>query len=249
MKVDYTDAENKLQEQGFCILKGHLAVSLIDNCRVAFLPVLQNFLENNGHLPNRGTNRYFLPMPFEPPCFVPEFFFDETILSLVKSILGDRIVADHWGCDVPILGSDYQTIHVDYQRPLFYELPDLQLPAYMLITNFALTDITQENGPIELAPATHRMSRQEAINAIEKNEIEMLPICMDKGDVLIRHPWVLHRGTPNKTDTPRLLTTIRYVRNWYADNSREVNSIPTSLWESLTADQRQLLRFPIQANK
>ena len=53
----------------------------------------------------------------------------------------------------------------------------------------------------------------------------------------------------NKTDTPRLLTTIRYVRNWYADNSREVNSIPTSLWESLTADQRQLLRFPIQANK
>ena len=95
MKVDYTYAEEELQKQGFCILKGHLAVSLIDNCRVAFLPVLQNFLENNGHLPNRGTNRYFLPMPFEPPCFVPEFFFDETILNLVKSILGDKIMADH----------------------------------------------------------------------------------------------------------------------------------------------------------
>ena len=69
---------------------------------------------------------------------------------------------------------------------------------------------------------------------------------MDIGDVLIRHPWTLHRGTPNKTDTPRLFATIRYVRNWYCDSSREINSIPTSVWELLTSEQRAMLRFPIQ---
>jgi len=244
----FIDKADELQEQGFCILKGHFAVSLVDNCRLAFLPVLEEYLKNNGHLPNRGTNRYFLPMPFEPHGFAPEFFFDNTILSIIKSILGDRIAADQWGCDVPLSGSDYQTVHVDYQRPLFQEFPDLQLPAYMLVMSFALTQITEKNGAIELAATTHRMTREEATKAVKTKEIKMLPVSMDIGDVLIRHPWVLHRGTPNKTDTPRLLATIRYVRNWYADNSREVNSIPPSVWKSLTTEQRNMLRFPVKAD-
>ena len=53
-------------------------------------------------------------------------------------------------------------------------------------------------------------------------------------DVLIRHPWALHRGSPNTTDIPRALVTVRYVRPWYVDNSREVDSIPQTVWESLT---------------
>jgi ectoine hydroxylase-related dioxygenase (phytanoyl-CoA dioxygenase family) len=244
----FTTKKAELQTQGYCILKGHFATSLMDNCRLAFLPEFQKYLENGSHRPNRGSNRHYLPMPFEPPCFTAEFFFDTQILSIVKSAIGDRIVADQWGCDVPLSGSDYQTAHVDYQRPLFYELPDLQLPAYMLIISFALSTITQQNGAIELAPSTHRMKREEAVKAVEQKEIEMSPICMDKGDVLIRHPWVLHRGTPNKTNAPRFLTTIRYVRDWYADNSREVNSIPASVWKSLTTEQRNILRFPMKAD-
>ncbi len=238
----------KFQELGYCLLKSHLSTSAINNCRLSFLSVLQKYLEDHRHMPNRGLNRHFLPMPFEPPCFAPEFFFDDKILFIVKSILGDRIVADQWGCDVPLLGSEYQAVHIDYQRPLFYEFPDLQLPPYMLVMSFALTQITEQNGAIELAPTTHCMTREKAVRAVEKKKIEMLPICMDIGDVLIRHPWVLHRGTPNKTDTPRLLATVRYVRNWYADNSREVNSIPTSVWKSLTTEQRSMLRFPMKTD-
>jgi hypothetical protein len=242
----FTDKVEEFQKYGYCILKGHFATSLIDNCRAAFLPILKTYLDNNGHLPNRGTNRYFLPMPFEPPCFAPEFFFDLEILAIVKSIMGDRIIADQWGCDVPLLGSSYQTVHIDYQRPLFHEFPDLKLPTYMLVVSFGLTKIAQEDGAIELAPGTHGMSREEAIDAVETSKIKMLPIHMDVGDVLIRHPWVLHRGAPNRTHSPRLLVNIRYVRNWYCDSSREVNSIPASVWKSLTSEQRDMLRFPLQ---
>jgi ectoine hydroxylase-related dioxygenase (phytanoyl-CoA dioxygenase family) len=70
------------------------------------------------------------------------------------------------------------------------------------------------------------------------------PVILDIGDVLIRHPWTLHRGTPNVTDTPRPLLTIRYVRRWYADYSRDVNSIPLAVWQSLTPEQREVMRFP-----
>ena len=80
---------------------------------------------------------------------------------------------------------------------------------------------------------------------MELAEIEMQPVPLESGDVVIRHPWALHRGTPNITDTPRPLVSVRYVRRWYADNSREVNPLPRAVWQSLTAAQQCILRFPI----
>ncbi len=235
----------ELQDKGYCVLRAHLARSLIDACRDAFWPVLLAYIEMHGHEPNRGPHRHFLPMPFEPPCFVPDFFFDTEILSIVRGAMDDRIVADQWGCDVPLLGSEYQGAHVDYQRPLFGEAPGISLPSYMLVVSFGLLRVTPDLGPLEIAPATHRMPRNAALRGLEAGEIGMRPILLDIGDVLIRHPWALHRGTPNITDTPRALVSIRYVRRWYADDSREVNAIPRAVWESLTPGQRSAMRFPV----
>ena len=235
----------ELQENGFCVLRAHLAKALIDACREAFWPILLDYVNTNGGKPNRGTNRHFLPMPFEPPCFAPEFFFDSEILSVVRGAMDERIVADQWGCDVPLGGSDYQGVHVDYQRPLFCEDPELSLPAYILNVSFGLVAINRENGPIEIAPGTHRMPREQALRSVATSAMDMHAVQLEIGDVLIRHPWALHRGTPNRTDVPRPLLTIRYVRSWYADNSREVNSIPRAVWQSLTPQQQSGMRFPV----
>jgi ectoine hydroxylase-related dioxygenase (phytanoyl-CoA dioxygenase family) len=242
--LDISDKLAELSESGFCVLKGLFPAPLIDACREAFSPVLLDCLKNKE--PNRGPHRHFVPMPFQPPCFTPEFLFDDHVLEVVRGAMGERFVIDQWGCDTPIRGSEYQNAHVDYQRPLFSELPDLFLPAYMLVVSFGLVSITQALGPIEIASRTHRMPREEAIRAVQSGEIEMQPILLGLGDVLIRHPWALHRGTPNTTDTPRALVTIRYVRHWYADNSREVNAIPQAVWQSLTPEQQSAMRFPVE---
>jgi ectoine hydroxylase-related dioxygenase (phytanoyl-CoA dioxygenase family) len=234
----------ELSESGFCVLRGHFPAPIIEACREAFWPVLIHCLKDKE--PNRGPHRYFVPMPFHRPCFTPEFFFNAHVLDVVRGAMGERFVADQWGCDTPIRGSEYQNAHVDYQRPLFSELPDLLLPSYMLVVSFGLVPITQALGPIEIAPRTHRMRREEAIGAVQSGEIEMQPIPLELGDILIRHPWALHRGTPNTTDTPRALVTIRYVRHWYADNSRDVNAIPQTVWRSLTPEQRSVMRFPVE---
>ena len=218
---------------------------MIDACREAFWPLLLAYLKVHGHEPNRGPHRHFLPMPFTQPCFTPEFFFDKEVLSIARGVMDDRVVADQWGCDVPLRGSERQGIHVDYQRPLFSEAPDLSLPAYALVASFGLVPITPENGPIEIAPATHRMPRQEALRAVEAGEIGMQTVPLEIGDVLIRHPWALHRGSPNTTGTPRALVSLRYVRHWYADSSREVDLLPRAVWESLTREQQSVMRFPV----
>jgi hypothetical protein len=235
----------ELQDQGYCVLKRQLAQSVIETCREAFWPVLLAYLEKHAGEPNRGPHRHFLPMPFDPPCFAPNFFFDPAILNIVRGVMDDRVVADQWGCDVPVQGSDYQDAHVDYQRPLFAEVPDLALPPWMLLVSFGLVPVTPDHGPIEIAPGTHRMPRQQAHQALQSATIALHPVALEIGDVLIRHPWALHRGTPNTTATPRALAGIRYVRRWYADDSREVNSIPRAVWESLTSDQQNAMRFPV----
>jgi hypothetical protein len=35
------------------------------------------------------------------------------------------------------------------------------------------------------------------------------------------------------------------LRRWYADESRDVNAIPNALWQSMTREQRALMRFPV----
>ena len=234
-----------VQEKGYCVLRQHFARSSIDACRHGFWPVLLRYLDAHYDEPNRGPRRHFMPMPFEPPCFRPEFFFDADVLRIVRGAMDDRVVADQWGCDVPLRGSEYQVPHTDYQRPLFAEAPDLELPVFVLVVSFGLVPITIENGPIEIAPGTHRLPRQGATHAVETSEIAMQPVLLDVGDVLIRHPWALHRGSPNKTDTPRALVTIRYVRRWYADSSREINFLPRAVWASLTQEQQSVMRFPV----
>jgi len=244
--VSVEDKIAELQDKGFCVLKAHFAKSLMQSCREAFWPILLDYLEKNRDKPNRGDHRHFLAMPFTPPCFAPGFFFDAGILSIVRGVMDDRVVADQWGCDVPLRGSKHQQFHVDYQRPLFPEAADLSLPTYILVVSFGLVDILPAHGPIEIAPGTHKMPRNQALRSVEEAQIETQAVTLNSGDVLIRHPWALHHGTPNVTDTPRALLTIRYVRRWYADDSREVNSIPLSVWQSLTTEQQSMMRFPIE---
>jgi hypothetical protein len=239
------DAAEELVARGFCVLRNHFNRKALHDCREAFWPILLQYIAEHREDPNRGPNRHFLPMPFDPPCFAPEFFFDEQVLGLVRGEMDDRIVADQWGCDAPVKGSDYQGWHVDYRRPLFPELPDLALPVYLLVVSFGLDDVGPEDGPIEIASGTHRLPREEALHKVERSEIETECVTMGLGDVLLRHPWALHRGTPNTTDRPRALLTIRYVRHWYFDSSREVHSIPTDVWRSLTPEQHTLMRFPV----
>jgi ectoine hydroxylase-related dioxygenase (phytanoyl-CoA dioxygenase family) len=91
------------------------------------------------------------------------------------------------------------------------------------------------------------MTKEEGLRAVQSRQIHMQPVPLEVGDVLIRHPWALHRGTPNTTDTPRALASIRYVPRWYTDSSRETQEIPQAVWHSLTPEQRAIMRFPIGA--
>jgi len=245
VKLNIKEKKEELKLKGFCVLNNVLPCDQIDRLREGFWQTLTDYLGKNAQFSNRGPNRHFMAMPFNPSTFSADFFFNPTILEMIKSVLGERMVIDQWGCDTAVLGSEYQQLHIDYQRPLFPEFPNLLLPPYMLIVSFGLLDIKQRNGAIEIAAGTHKLERERANCLVGSGTISLQPVELRKGDVLIRHPWALHRGTPNFTETPRTLVTIRYVRSWYEDRSRDVNPIPLTIWKNLTGDQKDLMRFQV----
>ena len=84
----------EVQQNGYCVLRSHFSQSIVNACREAFWPVLLGYLDARCEAPNPGPHRHFLPMPFASPCFVPEFFFDDVVLRIVRAAMDERVVAD-----------------------------------------------------------------------------------------------------------------------------------------------------------
>ena len=138
------------------------------------------------------------------------------------------------------MGSEYQDVHRD-TPPLFPEIGQ-ETPPFQLAVNFPLVPVGIENGPLEIARGSHMMSKAEGMRRIEAGEIKLEPITMRLGDVMIRDVRGLHRGTPNRTETPRPMVVIGYSRRWLFRPEVSIR-VPRATLETLSERARSLLRF------
>jgi ectoine hydroxylase-related dioxygenase (phytanoyl-CoA dioxygenase family) len=142
--------------------------------------------------------------------------------------------------DTPLLGSDYQDIHRD-APPLFPEWGQ-ETPSFQLAVNFPLVDVTMEMGPFEVARGTHVMSREQGMALINSGAVPLQPVLLGLGDVMIRDVRGLHRGTPNRTTTPRPMVVIGYSRKWMFRPEVHIR-VPRAALETLSPRGKQLLRY------
>lgn len=242
-----TDIRKKaaeIRQQGFCILPNHFSQKAIEACARAFRPILLDYAQTHSETPNRGPNRYYIPLPFQPPIFNPQFFFDPTILAIHEAVLGENTRIDQFASDTSFNGSVYQDVHADVPA-LFHEAPEMIHPPQILAMNFPLIRITPNHGPFEVARGSHLLPESEALKKIEAGDISLDPLLLNIGDALIRDTRCLHRGTPNRTDAPRPVAVISCTRTWFY-RERERNPIPESIWIRFSDSQQKLMqRFPI----
>ncbi len=227
-------------EQGFCILRGHFAKAKMRAWLEAFRPLLEAHVEREGQLQNRGPARYYVTLPFREPFADPEVYEDDDVLAVVGGLVGPDAVMCQLATDTPLHGSDYQDTHRD-APPLFPE-SGRETPPFQLAVNFPLVDVTLENGPFEIARATHMMSKEEGLRLIESGERPLEPLLMEAGDVMIRDVRGLHRGTPNRTTTPRPMVVIGYSRKWMFRPEVHIR-VPRAALETLSPRGKQLLRY------
>ncbi|HKG21479.1 MAG TPA: phytanoyl-CoA dioxygenase family protein [Blastocatellia bacterium] len=226
--------------EGFCVLRGHFPQATLHAWRERFAPMLEEHVAREGHLKNRGPSRYYVTLPFAAPFADPSIYEDESVLAIVFKLVGLDAIMVQLATDTPLLGSEYQDVHRD-APPLFPETGQ-ETPPYQLAVNFPLVDVTPETGPFEVARGTHMMSKEEGLRRIESGAIELEPILMNLGDVMIRDVRGLHRGTPNRTEMPRPMVVLGYSRRWLYRPEVSIR-VPRPELDRLSERARSLLRF------
>ena len=181
-----------------------------------------------------------MTLPFREPFADPSVFEDEDVLAVVGGLVGEGAQFHQLATDTPLLGSEYQDVHRD-APPLFPET-GRETPPFQLAVNFPLVDVTQENGPFEVARATHMIPKEEGLRRIESGEIKLEPLTLRAGDVMIRDVRGLHRGTPNRTREPRPMVVLGYSRRWLFRPEVSIR-VPRAALERFSERARSLLRF------
>lgn len=243
--IDIQECINQVRQDGYCILRGHFPVDAVEACHMAWHPIADAYLAEHADNPNRGPNRHYIPLPFRPPLYNSAFFNDDTILAIATGVLGEQVLIDGFASDTPFKGSIHQDVHADLPA-LFPERPDLILPPHILAVNWPFVDVTPENGPFQMAEGTHLLPKAEAMARTESGEFPLKSLLMEVGDMMIRDPRCLHRGSPNLTDTPRVQAGYTLLRPWYLRHRLDRKVIARSFWETLSAREQNLLqRFPV----
>jgi hypothetical protein len=228
----------ELQDDGICVLRGALDPLLIQGWADAFAQLFERRRTIEGGLAPRETERYYLTLPWREPFADERVFAHPAILGVLDRLFDKDYVMVQLGADVPLPGAEYQEVHRDFMH-IFPE--EVITPIYAVAVNFPLVKITDENGPFQMARKTHKMTRAEGLKKIETGELEFESFYADPGDVTIRSPLALHRGTPNRSGAARPMVVMGYVRAWM--NTPNVSmSIPRAYLDSLPGHLRNRMR-------
>ena len=222
------------------VLKGLIPAEKIDAWNAAFQPLLQASIQREKDDPNRGPGRYYVTLPFQGLWADPEIVDNDEIMAVVSELVGADGVMCQLATDTPVRGSDYQELHRDTQ--LLFPETGHESPPYQLAVNFPLVDVTLDNGPMEMAPGTHMLSKAEGMRRIRDGEIPLEPVLLNRGDVLIRDVRHIHRGTPNPSAQPRPMVVIGYSRRWLFRPEVQI-TVPKATLERMPERARKWLRF------
>ncbi|HYE07402.1 MAG TPA: phytanoyl-CoA dioxygenase family protein [Planctomycetota bacterium] len=227
-----------LERDGVCVIRALFDPALIERWRAAFTGIFYERRRRPGGLAPRERERFYLTLPFAPPFADASVFANDVILGILDRVFPQEYVLVQLGVDVPLQGSEFQEIHRDY-RPLFSDR--VVTPLYALAVNVPLVAVTEDNGPFQMARGTHVLPRDEALARIRSGEIPMESFLMQPGDVMIRTPLAMHRGTPNRTPTPRPMVVMGYAMHWLHTPKVELE-VPRAYYDSLPEATRALLR-------
>lgn len=238
-KATLADLASDFRRDGYVVLRRHFDPAVLARWRVAFMPLLERHRATEAETANRGTERFYVTLPFRAPFDDPAVYADPDVLHLCRLLVGTDLVMVQLATDTPLIGSQAQDVHRD-ALPLFPEL-DSETPPYQLAVNFPLVDVTLENGPTEIAAGTQSAPKEVGLERLARGDVALAPFEMSVGDVMVRDVRGLHRGTPNRTQEPRPMVVLGYSRSWLSRPEVSVR-IPRSGWDALPEDRRYLLR-------
>lgn len=243
-------AVEQVKANGYILFDKVIPEEKISAIRNEFDPIFDEYIDRKGY--NTGTNRAQMFLPFKAPFIDEDIICHPIATSVIDRLLGPWNHCNYFASDTPMPGADYQNAHCDIM-PLFPDL-DIPLPAFSLVLNIPLVDVTEENGPLEVWPGgTHNnpdRSNHDTLNNTVNPHMHIVraaehmyseKVLMSAGSIVIRDIRMWHRGTPNLSNDRRTNLAMIFNRSWYGAGSSI--QIPQETYESLSEKAKELYRM------
>ncbi len=149
--------------------------------------------------------------PPHAPYIFPDIVANPITNQVTVALLGEGAYNSFYNGNTNCPGSGLQPLHMDTG----HLWPDLNPshPTATVVVNFALRDVSADDGAIELWPGTHLIGdvgRRIDDEDEAKRRAELPPVRGEtkKGSALIRDMRMWHRGVPNPSDIPRHMVAL-----------------------------------------
>jgi ectoine hydroxylase-related dioxygenase (phytanoyl-CoA dioxygenase family) len=184
--------------------------------------------------------------PFDSPWMLANPF----AMQLLRFQLGKDFSRKFVSSDTCLSGAELQSPHREMD-------PGLSWEPRGYIVNIPLQRCDLANGPLEIWPCGSHLWRDDVIRGLgfddtvqdgRNPDFEWLAsqfpsrrVLLDPGDVLIRDPALMHRGTVNTTDEPRTMLGVCYFRAGLTHNYGRLDlSMDRELYERLAPEIKHL---------
>jgi ectoine hydroxylase-related dioxygenase (phytanoyl-CoA dioxygenase family) len=174
-------------------------------------------------------------------------------MQLLRFMLGEEYHCKFVSSDTCLAGAEIQSPHREMD-------PGLSWEPRGYIVNVPLHRCDLDNGPLEVWPCGSHLWRDDVLKSLGYDDTvqdgrnpdfealaAMFPsrrILLEPGDVVIRDPALMHRGTVNHTDRPRTMLTVCYFRNSLSHNYGHLDlNLDHDLQIALSPEVRPL--FPL----
>lgn len=161
------------------------------------------------------------PPPF-PPYLFRDVLLNEMVIAVTQALLGPGVKNAYYSGNTALPSEARQPVHADTGQ-LWPELP-VATPAFGLVVNVPLVDMSPRNGSTEIWPGTHQDTTVALASdikvpaaALESWRERTPPIqpTVSAGSVLIRDIRLWHAGMPNRSETPRPMIAMIHWVSWY----------------------------------
>ena len=220
-------AVNALRTDGMVVLNNIVDPTHLDQLRERMLADLDVILQREDTPYNfTSSNVQQDPPPF-PPYLFRDILLNDMVIAVTRAMLGPGVKNIFYSGNTALPSEQRQPVHPD-QGQLWPNLAQAT-PAFNLVVNVPLVDVSDANGSTELWPGTHvdttytihDGSSRVAPDLLEARRAVRPPIQPDLklGSVLIRDIRMWHAGMPNRTTQPRPMLAMIHACSWWSNSN------------------------------
>jgi ectoine hydroxylase-related dioxygenase (phytanoyl-CoA dioxygenase family) len=216
-------AISALEKDGIVVIEDIVDLGHIKALREKVMEDVDKFVNN----PNATFNWNRGNVQQDPPPFPPYLFRDvlanDIVIQVTSSILGSNMYNGFYSGNTAMPSESRQPVHADLGQ--LWPNQQEAHPAYGLVVNVGLVDMSPENGSTEIWPGTHKDTsvvyqdgdiEVSAARLAERRATEPpFQPTVRPGGVVIRDIRLWHAGMPNRTQTPRPMLAMIHYTNWW----------------------------------